>query len=276
MGMVMSSFSVASICGMPIGLFLAAHLSWHIPFFVLAALSGFILIAALRIMPSLRGHLQSSRTGHPALQVWAVLMERDHQIAFVFTAALMFAGFCIFPFISTYMVANVGVTEKQLPLIYLSGGLATLFSMNWIGRWADRAGKLRVFTRMSLSTVVPILALTNLPRIPLVAAIATTTLFMVCMSGRFVPAMALITASVEPRYRGGFMSMNSSVQQFTSGLAAYVSGQIIGRSSSGEMTHFPVIGIFSLGCTFLCIYLARRLKGPEGKEAVSEPMVIEG
>ena len=48
------------------------------------------------------------------------------------------------------MVSNVGLTEKQLPFIYLAGGVCTLVSMNWIGRWADRAGKLSVFMLMSL------------------------------------------------------------------------------------------------------------------------------
>jgi len=119
---------------------------------------------------------------------------------------------------------------------------------------------------MTLSTTVPILTLTNLPRVPLVAAIATSTLFMICISGRFVPAMALMTASIESRYRGGFMSINSSVQQFASGLAAYVSGQIIGQSPSGEMTHFPIIGLLSVSFAFISIYLARFLKIPEVKE----------
>ena len=43
---------------------------------------------------------------------------------------------------------------------------------------------------------------------------------MICMSGRFVPAMALMTACIEARHRGGFMSVNSSVQQLAAGLAA--------------------------------------------------------
>src|SRR5262249_30077760 len=53
MGFVMSSFSVASICGVPLGLVLASHLSWHVPFFVLAGLSAVILGAAACVMPSL-------------------------------------------------------------------------------------------------------------------------------------------------------------------------------------------------------------------------------
>ena len=49
--------------------------------------------------------------------------------------------------------------------------------------------------------------MTDLPRVPLPVAIATSTLLMICMSSRFVPAMAMMTASVEARYRGGFMSI---------------------------------------------------------------------
>src|SRR5689334_8818625 len=122
----------------------------------------------------------------------AVLSHTDHQMAFLFMAMLSFTGFVIFPNIANYMVWNVGLTEKQLPLIYLAGGLATVFSLNWIGRWADRAGKQRVFTLVSLAAMVPILVLTNLPRVSLVAAVTISTLLMVCMSGLMVPAMALM------------------------------------------------------------------------------------
>ncbi|HTP42601.1 MAG TPA: MFS transporter [Nitrospiria bacterium] len=267
MGMVMSSYSVASICGVPIGLALASQLSWHVPFFVLGGLCAVILAAEARVMPSLRGHLHHAREQHPAARVLSVMMHADHQKAFLFMAALTSSSFVIFPYLSAYMVADVGLTEKELPLIYLAGGSCTIFSMNLIGQWADRTGKLRVFTLMTLSTVVPILTLTNLPRVPLYAALATSTVFMICMSGRFVPAMALMTSSVESRYRGGFMSLNTSVQQFSSGLAAFLSGQIIGQAPGGVMTHFPAVGLLSVGCGFTSIYLARFLRLSDEKKA---------
>jgi len=174
------------------------------------------------------------------------------------------------------MVNNVGLTEKQLPLIYLVGGICTVFSMNWIGRWADRSGKLRVFVLMSLSAIVPIVAITNLPRVPLFIAIATSTLLMICMSGRMVPAMALMTASIEARYRGGFMSINSSVQQFALGMGSVVSGHILGHTPSGEMTHFPVIGALSVVCALTCVYLARYLKSPEQPATTVNALPAEG
>jgi predicted MFS family arabinose efflux permease len=276
MGLVMSSFSVASICGVPLGLLLASRLNWHVPFFALAGLCVVVLLAALRVMPSLQGHLHHARAESSAARMFAVLGHADHQMAFVFMAALTCTGFLVFPYIANYMVANVGLTEKQLPLIYLSGGCCTIFSMNWIGHWADRVGKLRVFIIMSLAAAVPILILTNLTRVSLLTAVGVSTLLMVCMSGRMVPAMAMMTASIEARYRGGFMSINSSVQQFASGLAAYVSGQIMGQSATGEITRFSLIGLISLGFALLCIYLARFLKPAPSKEMMANRLVVEG
>ena len=87
---------------------------------------------------------------------------------------------------------------------------------------------------------------------------------MICMSGRMVPAMAMMTGSIEARYRGGFMSINSSVQQFSCGLAAFVSGHIIGQSPKGELTRFPVVGLISVTCILSCIYLSGFLKLPAG------------
>jgi multidrug resistance protein len=276
MGLVMSSFSVASIVGVPIGLLLASNVNWHVPFFVLAALSLVVLVAAARVMPALRGHLLKGQEEHPVARTVAVLAHTDHQMAFLFMALLTFTGFVVFPNMANYMVFNVGLTQKQLPLIYLCGGLCTVFSMNWIGRWADRSGKLRVFVLMSLLATIPLVAVTNLPRAPLFVALATSTLLMICMSGRMVPAMALMTASIEARYRGGFMSINSAVQQFAAGLAAYVSGSIMGRTSSGQLTHFPQVGAISVVCALICIYLARFLKAPEPVTTAVSALPAEG
>jgi len=275
MGLVMSSFSVASICGVPLGLLLASHLNWHVPFYGLAGMSALVWVTSARVMPALRGHLQHGRGEHPVRRLLAVLSHRDHQMAFLFMAVLTCAGFLVFPYLSNYMVANVGLTEKQLPLIYLCGGACTIFSLNWVGRWADRAGKPRVFALMSLSATIPILALTNLPRVPLLLAIGTSTLLMICMSGRMVPAMAMMTGSIEARYRGGFMSINSSVQQFSSGIAAYISGVMIGQSADGTLTHFNLVGILSVACALTCIYLARFVKVPVNSAPGDVALVVE-
>jgi MFS family permease len=122
--------------------------------------------------------------------------------------------------------------------------------------------------------LIPVIALTNLARVPLLVALAISTLLMICMSGRFVPAMAMMMATVEARYRGGFMSVNSSVQQFSCGLAAWISGGIIGQGLNQEITHYPVAGLVSLACVLTCIWLARFLRPAPG-ELTAAPVFAE-
>jgi len=272
MGMVMSAFSVASICGVPVGLALASHLSWHAPFLALAAISVVILLAGVWVLPPLRDHLRGGAREETMARMRVILSEGGHQRAFLFTAVLTFTSFLVVPYISNYMVANAGLTEKQLPYIYLCGGLTTLFSMNLIGRWADRVGKRRAFVVMSASCAVQIVAVTNLPRVPVALAVTVSTVFMVCMSGRFVPGMALITATVEARYRGGFMSINSAVQQFASGLAAFLSGLIIGETAAGAMTRYWLAGAMAVAMAFVGVYLVQFLT-PHPENMVSEPLL---
>jgi DHA1 family inner membrane transport protein len=275
MGMVMSSFSVSSIIGVPLGIVLAAKFNWHVPFFAIAVLSAVIIAIAARITPPLRGHMEHAHDDHPMVHTWAVMRHPDHQKAFLFMAILTCAGFLVFPFIATYMTNNVGFTELDLTWIYLCGGACTIFSMNWVGRWSDRAGKPLVFKLVSLSTAVPILLVTNLHRVPLVVALVVTTLLFICMSARMVPAMAMMTGVVEPRYRGGFMSINSAVQQLSMGAAALISGGIVGETKTHELTHFRINGLLALACAYSCIYLAKFLKPTPETQSVAEPVLME-
>ncbi|MBV9463364.1 MAG: MFS transporter, partial [Verrucomicrobiae bacterium] len=79
--------------------------------------------------------------------------------------------------------------------------------------------------------------------------------FMISTSGRFVPGMAIITGSVEPRYRGGFMSLNSSMQQFAAGTGSYVSGLILGESG-GRITHYGWVGWLSAALALIAVWRA--------------------
>ena len=137
-GMIMSAFALSSIIGVPIGLVLAAHFSWRAPFLLLVAVSVLVFLLTWRILPPMRSHIVAGEAHRPLEQMRSVLGTANHLRAFVFMFALMFAGFSVIPFISPYMVANVGLKETDLPYLYLFGGLATVFSSRYIGNLADR------------------------------------------------------------------------------------------------------------------------------------------
>jgi len=274
MGIVMSAFSIALITGVPLGLYLANALGWAAPFAVLGGLSLVVLAVAIFTLPPLHGHLDGPNAGEP-IGLWQVVSHPNHLRAYALMVALVLGVFMIVPYIATYLVANVGCAESELPYVYLCGGLTTLLTVTIFGRLADRYGKLTIFRIMALLTVVPILVLTNLPPVPLYAAIMTTTVFMVTTSGRMVPAQALITASAAPRYRGSFMSVTASVQQMASGLASILGGLILGAPGGpgegalveGRLTPilgYGWVGLISAVFTVISVLLAGRLRPAEG------------
>ncbi len=259
-GMIMSAFALSSIIGVPTGLVLAAHYSWRAPFLFLAVVSTLVLVLTWRILPAMRGHIVEGVTHHPLQAMRSVFGNANHRRAFAFMFALMFAGFSVIPFISPYMVANVGLSETDLPYLYFFGGLATVFTSRYIGKLADRHGKKQMFTVIGLISIAPLLITTNLPPVAVWIAICASVLFMVFVSGRFVPAMALVISSVEPRLRGGFMSINSAIQQFGLGAASFLAGSIIGHGADGALTNYWLVGLIAVAATLLAIALAWRVR----------------
>lgn len=260
MGLVMTSFSLAQVIGVPTGLFLANRFGWHAPFLFLAGSAALCMLISARILPPLRVHLQSTNHERPLATVKALLTDLSTLRALVFMVTLILAGFAIIPYLSPYFVSNVGRAESDLPYIYFFGGCATIISSRLIGRLADRHGKLPVFTFVTMLSIVPILLVTNLPPVSLPVAIVVLALFMVLVSGRMVPSMALVTATVHPQRRGSFLSMNASVQQLAAGVASFGAGMILGKSSNGAIANFNIIGFISVLTTIVCVWLARNLK----------------
>ncbi len=242
MGVVMTSFSVSTVAGVPLGLFLAAHFNWHAPFVGIAALVGLLSLAAWQTLPRLDAHLH-----HPErVSVWRgigqVLAEPNHLKAFAVSGLMMFAAFTVIPYITIYLQSNAGMKTQEVPWIYLCGGLATLLSARYFGRLTDRVGKVQMFQRLALAVTVPLMATTLSQGLPLWGLLAISTLFFTVMSGRMIPGMAMISSAALPRLRGTFMTLNSAVQSASMGLAALVAGLIIGRDAQGQLTGYWVAG----------------------------------
>ncbi|MDX2186577.1 MAG: MFS transporter [Opitutaceae bacterium] len=251
-GFVMTSFPIASVLGVPVSLTLATRFSWHAPFVFLAACSVVIWVFAWRILPHIP-RAEGARMGRE--QFVGLFTHGVHLRALAVTASLVLAGNCIIPFLAPSLVSNVGLTEQQLPLVYLAGGLATLVSTPLVGRWSDAADKLHVIAWMSLLAGAVAFTITRLGPNPLWLAMVITALFMVGMSGRFGPCTAMVSNAIEARYRGGFMAINSSVQQAAAGAAQLLAGMLVTRDSSGRLVGLPTLGTLAVGMIALNLVL---------------------
>ncbi len=260
MSVVMTSFSVSTVAGVPLGLFLAAHFNWHAPFVGIAVLVGLLALGAWQTLPRLDAHLHQPERVSVWRGIGQVLAEPNHLKAFAVSGLMMFAAFTVIPYITIYLQSNAGMLAAQVPWIYLCGGVATLLSARFFGRLTDRVGKVRVFQRLALAVTVPLMATTLSQGLPLWGLLAISTLFFTVMSGRMIPGMAMISSAAEPRWRGTFMTLNSSVQSASMGLAALVAGLIIGRDAQGQLTGYWLAGLLGVLASLMSAWLAGHLR----------------
>ena len=270
MGTVMSAFPFAAVAGMPIGLLLVNWMSWRTPFMVLTLLGVLIALYAYRLLPAVKPHAStedhSGKTGLKA-QFGRIFFNRNHNIAFLLIAMLMFSGYLVIPFISVYMVTNVGMHETELPYLYFFGGLFSFFSANLIGRFTDSYGKRLMFCVLALFSLIPMLWVTHIAQASIYLALTATTLFMMLVTGRVIPLMALITASVRPHLRGSFMNFHMAIQQFSAGLGSLAAGYVMVMTAQGQILHFDTVGMLAAAITLIGILLAMRLKTVEELDA---------
>ncbi len=272
-GSLMTGFALASVAGVPLGLLFGTNYGWHVPFVALAI--GGLPASALTpfALPRLDAHIGRSHA-HPLRSLIATFSIANHLNAFALIIALMIGGFTVFPFVSSYFVANVGMTEQQLPIIYIVGGGLTLIAAPIIGRLADRFGKLTIYRILCPFSALLLLAVTHLPPVSVALAVVAFGALMVCNVGRMIAAMAMVTSSVEPSRRGGFLSANSSVQHIASGLGAYLGGAIIRQSANGKLEHFGAVGWIAATATLASLWLAGRVRISEQTPTSAEQISL--
>ncbi|MEQ8925301.1 MAG: MFS transporter [Fulvivirga sp.] len=270
-GFVMASFSVASVFGVPFGLYLATLFSWHAPFLFLGSFSVLVTGFILYYVPRMSEHLEGEHSKQNPLEIIRkVLGKRNPLMGLLFTSILMLGHFTVIPFIAPYMVGNVGFTEQELTYIYLVGGGLTIFSSPMVGRFADKNGRLKTFTIFGILVLIPVLIITHLNPVPLWQALIVTGIFFIMANGRMVPSTTMVTSVIKPENRGSFMSLRSSVQQISSGVAALLAGALITETPSTvtegakALIGYENVGYVAVFFSIIALFVARQLKAEKG------------
>ena len=261
MGVLMTAFSLASVAGVPCGLWLAAHYSWHMPFLAIGAIGILVIFGIILWVPPINKHLREGQPRRNPLHVLTDIFKTPNQMrALTLSIVLMLGHFSIIPFIAPALVGNAGFRENQIFLIYLVGGALTIFTSPFVGKLADLKGKHRVFVAFALLSLIPVWLITNLTPMPIWIILLISGLFFVAANGRMVPTQAIVSGVVTPQNRGGFMSINSSMQQLASGIAANIAGAIVVEGSNGRIENYAWVGYFSMVLILASVFLAGRVK----------------
>lgn len=255
MGFVQMAFATSQIFGIPFGLYLANHFGWHSPFLFIVALSIIICILVFIYLKPISEHLKLQTLYNPIEKMIQTISNRSYLKGFAVTTLLATGGFMLMPFGAAFSVNNLGVSLEQLPMVYMVTGVFSMIAGPLAGKLADNVGKYRVFWMGSLLAIITILIYCHLGITPLWIVIGLSVLTFIGITSRMISSQALLTAIPEPKDRGAFMGINSSVMQISGGLASAIAGLIVVQSESGKLLHYPTLGYVVSGSVFLTIIM---------------------
>jgi predicted MFS family arabinose efflux permease len=218
-------------------------------------------------LPAIRGHLEETQQ-NPARAFGELLRDSNAARALLFMGTLVFGHFAIIPLLPPYLVGNLGLPEGDLFLVYLTGGVLTVFSAPLIGKMADALGRVRVLGWLIAIASIVTLTITNVPRPPVWVILALAGLFFVFASGRFIPGQAIMTLAVPASRRGAFMSLTGCARDIASGVSSCLGGWVIVQTPSGRLLHYDWLGWMAVAAAIASYWLARRVRVNEAEAQV--------
>lgn len=265
MAIIMAAFSTASVLGVPIGMYLASTISWHVPFMFVVGVGFVNLLLIYRYLPNLRSHIQVSETKPSPFAVLTNIGKDSNQLrALALSVIVIFGHFCTIPSLSPYLTLNVGMSVDNISLIYLVGGAITIFSARIVGKIADQKGKYLIFATCGTLFLIPVFLMTHLQSgASLTVILLITSMFFLFANGRTITMQAIVSGVVNNEQRGGFTSINSSMIQLGSGAASFVGGLIVEKASDGTLLHYNWVGYMSIFFMIIGIILGKYVKAVE-------------
>ena len=270
-GLVQASFAAAQVMGLPIGLYLANHFGWHSPFLMIV---GVAIVAGISIVLKLQpvtAHIAANKGRNPVKHLIKTATTPRYVVGFSATMLLAVGGFMIMPFGSTFVNRNLGLPMDKLPMLYMINGAFAMVAGPLVGRLSDAFGKYKTFVVGTILSSIMLVFYTGLKEATLPLIVATNVLLFMGISGRMVSAFALGSALPAMPDRGAYMSINSSLQQFSGGVASWVAGLIVIQANpDAPLEHYNIVGwvAASVGIlTLFLMYRVHRLVAADQKEA---------
>ncbi|MFM8595488.1 MAG: MFS transporter [Flavobacteriales bacterium] len=260
MGFIQMGFGLSQIIGIPLSLYIAERYHWQTPFYMIVFLSIGMLLAILTVLKPINAHLALKRENSAFKHLLTTIKNRNYRIGFMATAFMSLGGYLMMPWGSAFAVNNVGISQKELPLLFMVVGVSTFLIMPLIGWIADKVNKFQLFLIASLIMVGAVLVYVHLGQSSLLVLIVVNVFMMGGIMARMVPSQALTTSVPDPKDRGAFMSINASLQQLAGGIAALIGGKIVLQANEhAPLERFDTLGYVVIAVIIVNIYLTRRV-----------------
>lgn len=239
-GMVMASFSLASVLGVPVGLELAQRVNWRAPFFAVATLALVLIGVMLRTLTPMRKHLERpARPGSASLRGLPLLSLAN-------TVLVMLSVFSVVPNISAFLQHNIGYPREHLGVLYLAGGGASFVASQLVGSLVDRFGAARLVV-VGSAMFMTALVFTFIYPVDLDHVVFLFPVLMTSATMRGVPLQTLATRVPNPEARARFMSAQSTMQHLASAVGAGAAAFVLDAEPSGKLVGMPTVAFAAMG-----------------------------
>lgn len=265
MGVVMGSFSIASIVGVPIALELASVGGWRLPFFALGATALIVCAIGYALLPPMREHLV--KIGPLVAGPHDPMLRRPEvQLMYGAVALSMLGSFLLVPNLSAYFQFNRGYPREHLSTLYFVGGSVSFIMMQFAGRAIDRLGAFKIV--MASTAVLVAVLFFGFVHVPAwVPTLLIFVCFMLSMSIRGVVINSLSSRVPKANERARFNSFQSAVQHIFCALGAFASTQFLHEEPNGALIGMPTLAFITLSLSLLVPFV---IKGVEKQVARKE------
>lgn len=256
LGFTQMGYGASSVLGIPIGLYIANIWNWEAPFFMIVILSVLIAIMIVVGLKPINAHLKLQNKTNIFKHLWTTLKNKEYRIGFMATMFLTVGGFMMMPYGTIFAVNNLGVSEEQLPFLFMVSGATSLSIMPFVGKLSDRMSKYKLFTIGSIWLMLVSITYTNQSMLPLWVVMIFNVCMMIGITSRMIPSSALSSAVPEIKDRGAYMSINSSIQQISGGIAALIAGSIVYQESEASpLINYNLVGYVVVGISCVSLLL---------------------
>lgn len=239
MGMVLSSYFVALILGVPVAAWVAEAWDWR-KVFLLSVLLALVLLACCFLV------FPRDRSSSQQLSISTYLTVYPRLLVTRLTAAGLAVSFAVsggtlafLTFVSGYLDQAFGLGPLEISGVLATVGVAAAVATPFAGWLADRVGKRKIFLWANTLLVVPILALTGLEwGLPLIMVFFLISL---CVGFRQTALQTLQTELVDSATRGSFLALRNSFSQVGISVSVFVAGNLYSISGYQAVTGWAAL-----------------------------------
>ncbi len=246
---VIASFSIVSIVGMPAILFFCTHYGWHVSLWSVSFLCLLSLPFISLFIP--KDTIQSRTKNKLSIDTQTLLFASCN-------ALVQFSPMLIIPILTPLMTCHLGAQQDQLPLLFLSGGIAGYLSTKITGVLTSRLSALMLATVSTLFFVLSLLV----PATGYHNAILFITLFLGSSYSRLVSSASVTIQYPADEQRASFSSLQAAIMSLITTIAFFMSSLLLpdqGITTQNLDRLLVVCALAAIGFPLLVIALQKKL-----------------